>query len=70
MMSPLGGEWRLKRGRMTWVMLIRPVTLVENIVSISWAFMSGALSTPFTRPLEEYLSAWEEEEDKEEDEGQ
>ena len=36
---------------MAWVMLIRPMTLVENMMSRSSSLISGALSFPFTRPL-------------------
>ena len=36
---------------LTWVILINPVTFVEIIVSTSSSRSSGALATPFTRPL-------------------
>ena len=49
--SPDGVGRDLKMGRMACVMLIRPVTFVLNIVSISAAEISGAWATPFTRPL-------------------
>ena len=42
----------LKIGRMAWVTLIRPVTLVENMMSMSSSAMLGACATPFTSPLQ------------------
>lgn len=40
---------------MAWVMAIRPVTFVENMVSMSEGEMEGAWATPLTRPLELYV---------------
>lgn len=52
MMSPRPPSGRCwKMGRMAWVMLMRPVTLVEKTTSVSCSSMSGARATPLTRPL-------------------
>lgn len=46
---PSGRAWN--NGRTAWVILMRPMTLVSSITAISSSAMSGALDTPFARPL-------------------
>lgn len=46
----------MKIGKMACVIWIRPVTLVENIISMSEGEMAGAWATPLTRPLKHYIS--------------
>lgn len=47
---PFGRFWKM--GRMACVRLMRPVTLVANMMFRSSSAISGALATPLTRPLD------------------
>lgn len=46
---PFGRVWKM--GRIACVMLIKPVTLVANMILMSSSAISGAFATPFTKPL-------------------
>ena len=59
MISPLPpSSLLLNIGSMAWVMLIRPVTLVENMTLMSWTSISGAFAMPLTKPLQHAYQFW------------